>query len=246
MKNVLIIGATSAIAEQCARLWADRGDAIFLVARDGGRLDTIKGDLKIRGASRVGSFQMDVNNFEIHEEMFAAAENSLGAVDIVLIAHGTLSDQEQCQRDVALTLSEISTNALSVVALLTMISSRFEVRHNGTIAVISSVAGDRGRASNYVYGSAKALVSAFSSGLRQRLHGSGVNIVTVKPGFVDTPMTAEFKKGFLWANSSFVAMKIISAIDSRKGVVYVPSFWGALLFIIKIIPEVVFVRSGPR
>lgn len=240
MKKILIIGATSAIAEHCARLWAARGDALFLVARNQDRLGTIATDLKVRGAGIVRTYPMDLTEITGQKAMLDAADVALDGVDTVLIAHGTLSNQKACEQSVDETLAEIQTNALSTIALLTLIANRFEAKRNGTIAVISSVAGDRGRASNYVYGSAKAMVTAFTSGLRQRLHKSNVAIVTIKPGFVDTPMTAEFKKGLLWAQPATVAAKIVKAIDQRKDEVYVPAFWWGIMAIIKILPDVIF------
>jgi len=190
MTKVLVIGATSAIAEHCAKLWAARGDALYLVARNEERLKTIAADLKVRGASQVDTYCTDLNDMNSHSELLDAAEAAMGGIDTVLIAHGTLSNQNACEQSVEETLAEIKTNALSAISLLTLIANRFEAQKAGTIAVISSVAGDRGRASNYVYGSAKAMVTAFTSGLRQRLHKSKVAVVTIKPGFVDTPMKA--------------------------------------------------------
>ncbi len=240
MKKILIIGVTSAIAEAAGRIWAQRGDELFLVARNQERLNVLTQDLKVRGSSGVHSYYMDANNFAEHLPMLDKAFGMLGKIDIVLIAHGTLSNQKECEHSVELTMQEIKTNALSAIALLTHLANRFEIQRNGTIAVISSVAGDRGRASNYVYGSAKAMVTAFASGLRQRLYKSGVSVVTIKPGFVDTPMTAEFKKGLLWAKPVAVATKIVKAIDIRKDEVYVPMFWWGVMWIIKRIPEILF------
>jgi short-subunit dehydrogenase len=139
-------------------------------------------------------------------------------------------------------VAELHTNAVSVAALLTPIAARFEQRRSGAIAVISSVAGDRGRQSNYVYGSAKALVSAFLSGLRQRLYKAQVSVITIKPGFVDSPMTAAFRKGPLWAKPHQVAKGIVHAIDRSRTIVYLPWFWRAIMFIIRAIPEAVFRR----
>ncbi len=228
MKKILIIGATSAIAEATARIWAQRGDELFLVARNQERLSVIAEDLKVRGSSGVNNYCMDANNFDQHSSMLDKAFWVLGAIDIVLIAHGTLSNQKECEHSVELTMHEIKTNALSVIALLTHLANRFEIQGSGTIAVISSVAGDRGRASNYVYGSSKAMVTTFTSGLRQRLYKSGVSIVSIKPGFVDTPMTAEFKKSLLWAKPETIAKAIIVACDKKNGEVYVPGFGGVL------------------
>jgi len=242
VKKVLIVGATSAIAEATARMLAQRGDALYLVARNESRLAAVAADLSVRGSPRVGTEVLDANDLGAHEAMLERAESFLAGYDTVLIAHGTLSDQKACEGSVELTLQEINTNALSVVALLTRIANRLAQRRAGTIAVISSVAGDRGRSSNYVYGSAKALVTAFLSGLRQRLGKCGVNVVTIKPGFVDTPMTAAFAKGPLWARPDRVAAGIVRAIDKQRGTVYLPGFWRPIMLVIRAIPESLFLR----
>jgi short-subunit dehydrogenase len=240
VKKILIIGATSAIAEATARIWAQRGDEFFLVARNQERLNVLTQDLKVRGSEVVNSYCMDANNFEEHLLMLDKVFGMLEKIDIALIAHGTLPNHKDCEHSAELTMEEIKTNSLSAIALLTHLANRFESQGSGTIAVISSVAGDRGRASNYVYGSAKAMVTAFTSGLRQRLYKSGVSVVTIKPGFVDTPMTAEFKKGLLWAKPATVAEKIVKAVDKKKSEVYVPAFWWAVMAVIKTIPNTIF------
>ena len=240
MKRILIIGATSAIAEHCARIWAARGYALHLVARNEQHVQVIASDLKVRGASEVTTYVTDLNDTDKHEELLNVADDALEGIDIVLIAHGTLSNQKTCELSVKETLDEIQTNALSAIGLLTLLANRFEAKKSGNICVISSVAGDRGRASNYVYGSSKAMVTAFTSGLRQRLYKSNVSVVTVKPGFVDTPMTSELKKGFLWAKPSAVATLILKAIDRKKPEVYVPAFWQYVMVIIKFIPNWIF------
>ena len=240
MKKILIIGATSAIAEHCARIWAVKGDAMHLVARNEQHVQTIAADLKVRGASEVSTYCSDLNDMDRHEALLDAAENELGSVDIVLIAHGTLSNQKKCEGSVEETLAEIHTNALSTISLLTLIANIFEAQKCGTICVISSIAGDRGRASNYVYGSAKGMVSVFLQGLRNRLHMSGVNVLDIKPGFIDTPMTAEFKKGILWAKPAAIAKVIVAGIGNHKYEIYAPYFWRFIMFIIKNIPEIIF------
>jgi len=240
MKRVLIIGVTSSIAENCARVWAARGDELYLVARNEERLKTIADDLKVRGASKVTTNCLDLNNMDQHAYLLDEAVSAMSGFDIVLVAHGTLSKQKSCELSVEETMAEIQTNALSTISLLTLIANRFEAKKDGTICVISSVAGDRGRGSNYVYGSAKAMITAFSSGLRQRLHKSNVAVVTIKPGFVDTPMTVDFSKNLLWSKPNVVATKIVRAIDVKKTEVYVPSFWWAIMLIIKVIPNRIF------
>lgn len=240
MKKVLIIGATSAIAEHCGRIWATRGNELYLVARNEAHLETIAADFEVRGASSVAINCVDLNELDRHIDLLESAENAMDGVDVVLIAHGTLSNQKECELSVEETLADIQTNALSTISLLTLIANRFEAKKSGTICVISSVAGDRGRASNYVYGSAKAMVTAFTSGLRQRLHKSNVAVVTIKPGFVDTPMTAEFKKGFLWVKPDLVVQKILKAIDRKSDEVCVPLFWWVVMFVIRVIPSKFF------
>jgi decaprenylphospho-beta-D-erythro-pentofuranosid-2-ulose 2-reductase len=241
MKKILVMGAGSAIAEATARIFAQRGDALFLVGRKADVLESMSADLRVRGARAAGMQVLDANDFAGHEAMLNVAESALGGLDVVLIAHGTLSDQKACEGSVEQTLHELNTNGVSVVALLTRVAARFEQRKAGTIVVISSVAGDRGRQSNYVYGSAKALVTTFTSGLRQRLFPSGVSVITIKPGFVDTPMTAAFPKGALWAKPLQIANGIVSAVDRGSGtVLYLPWFWRLIMFIIRSIPESVF------
>lgn len=242
MRKILIVGATSAMAEACARLWAQRGDQLFLAARNDKQLQSIAADLKTRGAQRVGAKVFDATDFAQHAALLAEATRFMDGLDTVLIAHGTLSDQERAQTDVNYALGEITTNGTSVVALMSLAGEQLAAQGRGAIAVISSVAGDRGRQSNYVYGSAKALVSAFASGLRQRLAKKGVHVVTIKPGFVDTPMTAHLKKGALWAKPDQVARDISQAIDKGRTVVYTPGFWRFIMLIIKHIPEFLFVK----
>jgi len=240
LKRALIVGATSAIAEATARRLAERGDALYLVARNRERLAGIAADLAVRGSPRVGSESLDANDLAAHQGMLMRAEQFLGGLDIVLIAYGTLSDQQACEGSAELTVRELQTNAVSIVALITPVAERLAAQGSGTIAVISSVAGDRGRRRNYVYGSAKALLTAFTSGLRQRLWRRGVAVLTVKPGFVDTPMTAAMPKGLLWAQPERIAAGIVRAIDRRTPVVYLPGFWRPIMLIIRWIPERIF------
>lgn len=239
MPRILVIGATSAIAEATARRYAAAGARLFLVGRDAARLETIAADLRLRGATAEWH-ALDANDTAAHAPMLDAAWTALGQVDVALVAHGTLPDQAACAASVETSLREFATNGTSVIALCTALAQRLQAP--ATLAVISSVAGDRGRASNYLYGSAKAAVSAFTSGLRQSLHGSGVNVLTIKPGFVDTPMTAAFKKGALWATPEQVAAGIERAIARRRSVAYLPWFWWGIMRVITHIPEAVFRR----
>ena len=243
MRKILIIGAASAIAEATARRFAQDGDRLYLVGRNPERLAAIASDLKIRGATQVETAVMDANDTGRHAELIIQAEAALGGLDTMLIAHGTLPDQKACEASFEIALQEIQNNCLSVLSLLTHIANRFETQKHGTIAVISSVAGDRGRQSNYVYGTGKAAISTFLQGLRGRLYRSGVHVITIKPGLVDTPMTADFRKGLLWASPERVGEGIYRGIERKWHVVYLPWFWREVMLLICTIPEAIFKRA---
>lgn len=238
--KLMIIGATSSIAHETAKLFAADGAEFFIVARSTEKLAAVQRDLEVRGAARVVPYTLDLNELTQHETMIAAAYEALGGLDAVLIAHGTLPDQARMQSSVEETLAEFQVNGLSYISLLTLLAGRFEQQRRGCIAVISSVAGDRGRGSNYVYGSAKGAVSLFTSGLRARLSKVGVSVVTIKPGFVDTPMTAHLKKNPLYAKPEAVGKRIYTAMLKGESVVYVPWFWQYVMLIITHIPERLF------
>jgi len=242
MTRILILGATSAIAEQIARRYAERGAQLMLVARDKTKLKRLSEDLVVRGAQQAEWHSVDLNDFTRHEALLVETEKQLGGLDMVLITYGTLGDQRAGEQDFALAQQELQTNCLSVLSLLTLIANRFEAQQSGTIAVISSVAGDRGRQSNYIYGTAKGALSLFLQGLRNRLYKAGVQVLTIKPGFVDTPMTREFSKGLLWVKPEVIADGIVRAVEKRKDVVYLPFFWRYIMLIIKLIPEFIFKR----
>lgn len=240
MRKVLILGATSAIAEATARLFAAEGSRLCLAGRNANRLATIADDLRVRGAGQVETLTLDVNDFEQLAPAIARASAAMGGIDSILVAHGVLPDQQSCQRSVQATLEAITTNALSTIAFLTLAANVLEAQRSGTIAVISSVAGDRGRQSNYVYGAAKAAVSVFAEGLRSRLSRAGVKVVTIKPGPVDTPMTAAFTKNALWATPTTVARRIHRAMVRGEDVVYTPWYWRCIMGVIKAVPEPIF------
>ena len=240
MRRILIVGATSAIAEATARLFAADGDRLCLAGRNEARLAAIADDLRVRGAARAETVMLDATDLDRHEQVLAQATEMLGGLDTVLIAHGTLPDQKACEASVEATLEAITTNAMSAIALMTLVANRFEQQRSGTIAVISSVAGDRGRQSNYVYGSAKGAVSTFAQGLRNRLAPIGIDVVTIKPGFVDTPMTAALAKGALWASPATVGQRIHRAIVRGEEVVYTPWFWRVVMALVRAVPEPIF------
>jgi len=245
INRVIIFGATSAIAEQAARQLVQQGASVYCIGRNPDKLSTVINDLKARAsqAQVIDGVSADLTDQQTHTALINDAINTLGGLDAVLIAHGSLPDQKACESDVSKAMQELNINALSVISLMTILANHLEAQRSGVIAVISSVAGDRGRQSNYIYGAAKGMVSLFAEGLRNRLASSGVDVVTIKPGFVDTPMTAEFdRSGPLWAQPETVARGIIHAMTRGKNNVYLPGFWSLIMFIIKHIPETVFKR----
>jgi len=244
MKTILIVGATSAIATASARLWAKQGATFFLVGRTPNKLSQVAADLAARGAT-VHTHLLDLNHFDQHKAMLDACYAALGQVDIALIAHGTLPDQKACEQDAQLAVQEFTNNGLSVIALLTDLANRMEAQKSGCIAVISSVAGDRGRPSNYLYGAAKGAVTDFCSGLRGRLFKSDVQLLTIKPGFVDTPMTQGLAlPKLLLVTPDKVAQDIVRAVEKRRDTLYTPWFWHLIMLIIIHIPGPIFKRLG--
>ncbi len=226
MRNILVIGATSAIAEATARLYARQGARFYLLARNVKRLENIVADLKIRGASSVDCQIFEADRVSEHRQLLENALNALGSIDIALVAHGTLGDQKQCESSSEEALSEFRINANSMISLLTVLANIFEKQGKGTLAVISSVAGDRGRPSNYVYGAAKAAVTTFCEGLRVRLYKSGVHLLLIKPGMVETPMTENIDApAILMAKPEQVSKDIVKAIEKKMDVLYTPFFW---------------------
>ena len=243
MKRILVIGATSAIATACCRLWAEQGHEFFLVARDAEKLQQTAQDLEARGAKSVNSFTMDVLDTPQHALMLQQCISTHRQIDIALVAHGTLPDQVACEKDAELALQEFSINGSSVISLLSLLAEQLTLQRCGSLAVISSVAGDRGRPSNYLYGSAKAAVSAFCEGLHARLFKIGVHVITIKPGFVDTPMTQGLTlPKVLVVPPEYVAKQIVSAINNKKAVLYTPRFWALIMLIIRSIPNFIFKR----
>jgi short-subunit dehydrogenase len=245
MRRIVILGATSSIAQQVARLLAADGAEMLLVARSLERLELLRADLQARGAGQVWLVVSDLVDGADPLSILMSARTKLPEFDTVLIAHGTLLDQEQTQIDPALAQREIESNFTSVVALATAFARHFEVRGAGTLAVISSVAGDRGRKSNYVYGAAKAGVSTFLEGLSARLHARGVRVLNVKPGPVDTPMTANLKKSALFATPQRVAADIVRGLRiGKSGVLYTPWFWRWIMLVIRMIPTPIMRKLG--
>lgn len=240
-RRVLVIGATSAIASEVARAYAERGASLVLTGRNPERLAAVAGDLAVRGATGVETVVLDVLVIEEHSGLMDLAFAAPG-LEVAVIAHGTLPDQTRCQESPRETLRALEVNFTATAALLTLLANRFEAQRRGTIAVITSVAGDRGRQSNYVYGAAKGGLGVFLQGLRNRLHRAGVTVVTLKPGLVDTPMTAGLPKTYLFSTARRAGRAIHNAIEAQRDVAYIPWFWRPIMALITHLPEPVIKR----
>lgn len=241
-KHIAIIGATSGMAEHCARLWVQAEPVrLTLVGRNREKTEAVAADLRVRNpACVIESMTADfLDPASIRATVDAIVQQ--GAPDIVLIAQGTLPDQAECQTDLTLCRDTLEINGISPVVFAEAFAGTMEKANHGTLAIISSVAGDRGRKSNYVYGSAKGLVSRYAEGLQHRLAKSKVKVVLIKPGPTDTPMTAAFKaKGMKMAPVEEVARGIVSAIKKSRLVAYTPCKWGIIMPLLRHLPTPIF------
>ncbi len=240
MKHIVIIGATSSIAEHCARLWVTEAIDLTLVGRDQQRLGLIAADLKVR------SPQSHIATCTAHftdPESIKTTTSRLCAnhIDIVLIAHGALPEQTACQDNLELCQSTLEINAVSPVLFAEAFAQHLSRQGNGTLAIIGSVAGDRGRKSNYVYGAAKGLVARYAEGLQHRFANTGIHVALIKPGPTNTPMTATLKaKGSKMASPNAVAQCIVSGIARKKPLIYAPKKWAVIMLVFRHLPSVIF------
>jgi decaprenylphospho-beta-D-erythro-pentofuranosid-2-ulose 2-reductase len=239
-RKILVLGATSGIAEATCRIWAAQGASFFLVARNAEKLAAVAADLKTRGAIYVDTAVADLDHTDQHPALLAHAINSLAGMDVAYLAHGILGDQAAGEKDFEVAAQILHTNFISAVSLLTWLANFCVQRHAGTLAVISSVAGDRGRKSNYLYGASKAGLSAFLAGLRNRVDREGVTVLTIKPGPIKTAMTVGMKGSEKFADVDKTAQTIVKAIDAKEDNLYVPFQWAPIMFVIRHIPEPIF------
>jgi short-subunit dehydrogenase len=239
--TVMILGGTSGIGRAVARDYAARGYAIQLAGRDQAGLENNGRDLMVRYGVAVSIHPIDALEFATH----AAFVDSLEPLpDTLVCAIGSMKEQEECERDPDEAELVMCSNFNGPAHILGFFASRFAARRSGTIVGISSVAGDRGRAGNYVYGSAKAAFTAFLSGLRARLAPFGVRVITVKPGFVRTRMTDGMKlPALLTAAPEEVAAAIGKAERRRRDIVYVRRLWRPIMAIVRALPEPIFKRT---
>lgn len=239
--SVLILGATSAIARGTAAAFAARGDNLYLASRDMEELKRIAADLHVRYGVKVSIGQFDAAATDTHSGFFENVIKEVHELSGVVLAFGLLGDQ-QAAREFSVAEKIITSNFTGAVSILSLCANHFEPLKRGFIIGITSVAGDRGRQSNYVYGSAKGALSLYLQGLRNRLYPSGVRVVTIKPGFVDTAMTFGLPGLFLVASPKTIGQQIVRTLKKSSDVVYLPGFWRYIMMIIKHIPEFIFKR----
>ncbi len=245
MKKIVVLGATSGIAEAVERKMATGRKELLLVARSAQRLALLKEDLLMRGAEKVLTFPADLESARDHVRLLEFAGQSFPDFDTVLLAYGSMLDQEQCRHSAELTARQLNTDFVSPACLLTLLAGYFENRKSGCVAAITSVAGDRGRRSNYIYGAAKGGLGHFLEGLRGRLHPFGVRVITIKPGPVDTMMTAHLPRDKPFASPARVASDIYRCLEKgRPDVLYTPRYWRFVMFCIRAIPESIFKRQN--
>lgn len=241
---VLVLGATSAIATAYCRLRAESGASLVLVARNAAHLDAIADDLRARGVVRVVAIISDLAEMTNCQERLAGFCQVVGMPDEILIAYGQLDNRESGEMEVDEVRQLIDVNFTSAALWLQAAAKLLSGNTSRTLIVIGSVAGDRGRRSNYVYGAAKAAIDTFAEGLAHRLHGSNLHVLTVKPGFVDTPMTAHLdRSGLLWAQPEQIAASIDKAVRRRRRELYAPWFWRPIMLIIRAVPRRIFYRT---
>jgi short-subunit dehydrogenase len=239
-QGLLIFGGTSAIAQAVARLAAARGDRIFLVGRDAEKLAIVARDLETRSGQAVGAASADFLSPTSVEAVLDQAGKFLGRIDVVLIAHGMMIDPAAVTPSWGQIEECLRVNFLSPVLIAEAAARIFTRQGGGTLAIIGSVAGDRGRRTILHYGAAKGGLERYAQGLRGRLQGTGVRVVLIKPGMVDTPMTAHLRKGLLFAQPETVARRILKSFTSGPETVYTPWIWRIIMGIIKVIPESIF------
>jgi short-subunit dehydrogenase len=243
MKKIIILGATSAIAMEVQRQVAHRGRELLLVARSPQRLAALQADLVARGARQVLTYSADLASIQHHAAIFEFAQRTFPDFDTVLLAYGSMHNQKDSETSVDILVEELQADFVSAAAILSLFAADLEHRRTGCLAAITSVAGDRGRRSNYVYGSAKGGLSLFLQGLRSRLYPSGVRVITIKPGPVRTPMTDHLRNAARFADPEQVASNIIHALEHRSpDVLYTPGIWRYIMIAVRLIPESIFKR----
>ncbi len=237
MVTILVVGASSAIAKCVIRELCSKDVSFIFAGRDISTLNDMAKDSVLRGAVGASAVHFDASDSASVSKLIPTILSRVQQIDICLVAHGILPDQTKCNEDSDYLQTQYQVNFLSVIGICNDVAGHFENNQQGCLAVISSVAGDFGKQSNYAYGSAKAALNIYLQGLRSRLYRNNVRVLTIKPGFVDTPMTQDFKKGFMWAEPQAIAKQIVKTLSRGNGEYYLPGYWRIVMFVFKHIPE---------
>jgi short-subunit dehydrogenase len=242
MKRIVIVGATSGIAKECARIWIKESPVeLTLVVRDTSRAQALVSDLLVRSPnSKIDAISTDFTSPAAIKGLVDAVYQSK-TIDIVLIAHGTLPEQAECESNLELCNDTLEINGVSPCLFAEAFANVMQHQGKGSIAIIGSVAGDRGRKSNYIYGAAKGLVSRYAEGMQHRFASSRLNITLIKPGPTATPMTEKMRaNGMKMAPADLVAKEIVEGIAKGKTLIYTPKKWQIIMLIIRHLPSFVF------
>jgi len=244
-QRVAIFGANSGIAVSVARRLAAEGASLVLVGRDAAAISAAARDLEVRGAPQIVEITADLAVIDTLGEIAQRAWQAFSGLDVALIAYGSLPDQAGLEADPATAAPMLTLNLASPAVLALHLAPLFAAQRSGVLAVITSVAGDRGRKSNFLYGAAKGGLQRFLEGLRHRLAAAGVQVLDIRPGFVATRMTEHLpQSGLLWAQPDKVAADILRAVERRRAVLYTPWFWRLILLIVRALPRPIFHRTS--
>lgn len=241
--HILILGATSAIAHAFAKKYAKEGMHDFtLFGRNEQRLKSCSQELIALGAQSV---HVKVINFLNNESISTAIHDCIqtrGPISLAVLAQGSLSKQDKAKKDMQYLYDEMMLNAMSFMVSAQLLANHFAEQEKGILIGIGSVAGERGRKGNYAYGSAKSAIHTFLSGIRNDIGNDNIRIMTIKPGFVATPMTAHLQQSLLFVKPEYIAKEIIRGIEQGIDVMYIPSYWRLIMMIIRALPERIFMK----
>ena len=242
--KVVILGALSGMAVEIGRLYAARGADLGLLDLSEERLADLANDLRVRGAGKIKTMAVDLSAPTSYDGIVSEFDDALSGIDILVLAYGILGDQARAREDLQHAAAILTTDFTS--AALWLLAAVKRINPAGSIAVFSSVAGDRGRRSNYVYGSAKGGLGVFAQGLAHEFAATGPHVIVIKPGFVITPMTDGMKRsGLLWTSAKHMARIVVRAIDKKRGpIVYAPWFWRWIMLVLRLVPAPIFHRTN--
>ena len=242
MKNIFIVGANSSIALPCIKIWAKRNYRLYLLGRNGEKLNILKKELERDYNANVEIIVKDLKNQKSCEELKDEYFKKNSLLDVLFICYGVLGNQEKLLSNNDSLSDHLFINSISKIIIINSFIKYFKKQKNGTIAVITSVAGDIGKSSNFVYGSSNAMLTNYLSGLRQDLFDFNIKVVNAKPGLIETPMTSDFKKNLLYSNPNKICTKLVNSIEKNNSDIYLPFFWRYIILVIKLMPKFLFNR----